>query len=273
VPERSNPRRRPGRLRLLQIDAFTEQAFRGNPAAVCLLDAERDATWMQNVAAEMNLSETAFLLPSSEGFSLRWFTPAIEVDLCGHATLASAHALWEEGILAPSDTARFHTRSGLLTAARAGDWIELDFPATPAQPADPPAGLLESLGITRPVHVGRSKFDYLVEVASEDEVRALNPDPVALGRIETRGVIVTSRARDYDFVSRFFGPAAGVVEDPVTGSAHCCLAPYWGAHLGRTEMAGFQASARGGVVRVRLEGDRVKLGGQCVTVLRGELRV
>jgi PhzF family phenazine biosynthesis protein len=273
VPERSNQRGRPSRLRLLEIDAFTEQAFRGNPAAVCLLDGERDAAWMQSVAAEMNLSETAFLLPYSDGFSLRWFTPAVEVDLCGHATLASAHALWEEGILGESETARFHTRSGVLTATRAGDWIELDFPATPASPADAPAGLLESLGVTSPVFVGRSKFDYLVEVASEDEVRALNPDPVALARVETRGAIVTSRSGGFDFVSRFFGPAAGVVEDPVTGSAHCCLAPYWSARLGKTEMVAFQASARGGVVRVRLEGDRVKLGGQCVTVLRGELLV
>ena len=260
-------------MRLLQIDAFTEQAFRGNPAAVCLLDEERDASWMQNVAAEMNLSETAFLLPSSDGFSLRWFTPAVEVDLCGHATLAGAHALWEEGILGERETARFHTRSGVLTATRNGEWIELDFPATPAEPADAPDGLLESLGVTEPVFVGRSKFDYLVEVASEDQVRALAPDSVALARIDARGAIVTSRSGEYDFASRFFAPAAGVVEDPVTGSAHCCLGPYWSARLGKTEMVAFQASARGGVVRVRLEGDRVKLGGQCVTVLRGELLV
>jgi PhzF family phenazine biosynthesis protein len=256
-------------LRLLQVDAFTSQAFRGNPAAVCLLDAERDAEWMRNVAAEMNLSETAFLLPQADGFSLRWFTPGAEVALCGHATLASAHALWEEGIL--EGEARFHTKSGLLTATRSGDWIELDFPATPAERAEAPAGLLESLGINAPVYVGRNPFDFLIEVASEHEVRTLTPDPSQLRRIPMRGVIVTSRSREYDFVSRWFGPAVGVDEDPVTGSSHCCLAPYWSSRLGKDAMTGYQASARGGVVRVRLAGDRVKLSGQAVTVLRGEL--
>ena len=260
-------------MRILQVDAFASQAFRGNPAAVCLLDRERDASWMQNVAAEMNLSETAFLLPNDDGFSLRWFTPAVEVALCGHATLASAHALWEEKILAPSETARFHTKSGLLTATREGEWIELDFPATPEQRSDAPDGLLQSLGITEPVYVGRNKFDYLVEVASEEIVRALDPDHTRLRTIPVRGVIVTSRSSEYDFVSRFFAPGSGVDEDPVTGSAHCCLTPYWSARLGKTEMTAFQASKRGGIVRVRLVGDRVKLGGRAVTVLTGELLV
>ena len=260
-------------MKLLQIDAFTSQAFRGNPAAVCLLDRERDARWMQDVAAEMNLSETAFLLPRDADFSLRWFTPAIEVALCGHATLASAHALWEEGILAPTDVARFHTKSGLLTAERKGDRIELDFPATLEQRADAPPGLLESLGISEPVYVGRNKFDYLVEVASEEVVRNLNPDHAQLRKIEVRGVIVTSRASqtDADFVSRFFAPGSGVDEDPVTGSAHCCLTPYWAARLGKDEMTAYQASPRGGYVYVQLAGDRVKLQGHAVTVLRGEL--
>lgn len=262
-------------MRLLQVDAFSAEPFRGNPAAVCLLDRERDAAWMQNVAAEMNLSETAFLLPRDGDWSLRWFTPAIEVDLCGHATLASAHALWQEGLLGPNDTARFHTRSGLLTATRDGEWIELDFPAVLEETVDPPAELLESLGVSVPVYVGRNRFDYLVEIESEDAVRALNPDHLRLRTIPVRGVIVTSRATngDYDFVSRFFAPGSGIDEDPVTGSAHCCLTPYWAARLGKDEMVAYQASPRGGIVRVRLAGDRVKLGGRAVTVLKGELLV
>lgn len=262
-------------MKLLQIDAFASQAFRGNPAAVCLLDAERDEQWMQDVAAEMNLSETAFLLPRGSDFSLRWFTPATEVALCGHATLASAHALWEEQILAPTDIARFHTKSGLLTAERKGDRIELDFPATLEQRADAPAGLLESLGVSEPIYVGRNEFDYLVEVASEEIVRELNPGHAQLRRIEVRGVIVTSRASetDADFVSRFFAPGSGIDEDPVTGSAHCCLTPYWSTRLGKEEMTAYQASPRGGYVYVQLAGDRVKLRGNAVTVLRGELTV
>lgn len=262
-------------MRLLQIDAFTDQPFRGNPAAVCFLDRERDAAWMQNVGAEMNLSETAFLLPRSDGWSLRWFTPAAEVDLCGHATLASAHALFSEGILPKSETARFHTRSGLLTATRDGEWIELNFPATPDARADAPAGLLESLGLKKTSYVGRNKFDYLIELESEDAVRSVRPDYARLRGVQARGVIVTSRAKNggYDFVSRFFAPAVGVNEDPVTGSAHCCLTPFWAARLGKNEMLAYQASPRGGVMRVRLDGDRVRLGGRAVTVLRGELEV
>ena len=262
-------------MRLLQIDAFADQPFRGNPAAVCLLDRERSAEWMQSVGAEMNLAETAFLLPRADGWSLRWFTPIVEVDLCGHATLASAHALWEEKLVPPGETARFHTRSGLLTAARTGDLIELDFPATPEQPAHPPPALLESLGVKTPRYVGRNKFDYLVELTSEDEVRALRPDHSQLRHIPVRGVIVTSRASNgkYDFVSRFFAPGSGIDEDPVTGSAHCCLAPFWAERLGKREFVAYQASARGGTLRVRLDGDRVKLGGRAVTVLRGELTV
>jgi PhzF family phenazine biosynthesis protein len=260
-------------LRLLQIDAFTSEPFRGNPAAVCFLDRERDDEWMGNVAAEMNLSETAFLLPRDDGWSLRWFTPAVEVELCGHATLASAHALWEEGRLAASDTARFHTKSGLLTAEHSGDWIELDFPAKAEEEIAPPAGLLDALGTTHALYVGRNQFDYLVELHSEGEVRALHPDFAVLRQLPVRGVIVTSRATrdDADFVSRFFAPGVGVDEDPVTGSAHCCLTPFWAARLGKNELRAWQASARGGMLRVRLAGDRVKLAGHAVTVLRGEL--
>ena len=260
-------------MRLLQIDAFTDQPFRGNPAAVCLLDRERDAEWMQNVGKEMNLSETAFLLPRADGWSLRWFTPAVEVDLCGHATLASAHVLWEDGVLKPEAQARFHTKSGLLTADRRDGLIELDFPATPASAAPPPAGLIEAVG-AKATFVGRSRFDYLVEVDSEATVRALDPDLGALSRVEARGVIVTSRADSksaFDFVSRFFAPRSGVPEDPVTGSAHCALTPYWSAKLGKEELRAFQASPRGGELRLRLVGDRVRIGGQAVTVLRGEL--
>ncbi|MGH7644540.1 MAG: PhzF family phenazine biosynthesis protein [Gemmatimonadales bacterium] len=261
-------------LPLFQVDAFTATPFAGNPAAVCLLPGPADPRWMQDVASEMNLSETAFVHPVADGLGLRWFTPAIEVDLCGHATLASAHVLWEEGRLAPAAAARFHTRSGLLTARRAAaaGWIELDFPATPAEPAPAPPGLVAALGVT-PLAVGRSRFDYLVEVESEEVVRRLAPDFAALGRVAARGVIVTSRAvtDGSDFVSRYFAPAAGIAEDPVTGSSHCALAPWWAAKLTKNEMTGFQASARGGVVRVRVAGDRVILAGQAVTVLRGAL--
>jgi PhzF family phenazine biosynthesis protein len=262
-------------MRLLQIDAFTDQPFRGNPAAVCLLDRERDTAWMQSVGAEMNLSETAFLLPRDDGWSLRWFTPAVEVDLCGHATLASAHALWAEGLLPHDQQARFHTRSGLLTASRDGEWIELNFPATLETRSDAPPGLLESLGIKKPVYVGKNKFDYLVEVETEDEVRALDPDHAQLRKIPVRGVIVTSRGTNgkHDFVSRFFAPGSGIDEDPVTGSSHCCLTPYWAARLGKKELLAYQASRRGGIVRVRLDGDCVRLGGRAVTILRGELEV
>jgi len=262
-------------MRLLQVDAFTDEPFKGNPAAVCLLEQQKSSDWMQHLAQEMNLSETAFLRPQDDGWSLRWFTPAVEVDLCGHATLASAHALWEEGILPPGETAKFHTRSGLLTASRAGDWIELDFPAKPQEPVAAPAGLLEALGVKCPTHIGQSAFDYLVELDSEDAVRQLNPDHAALRKLTVRGVIVTSRSKsgDFDFVSRFFAPGAGIDEDPVTGSAHCTLAPFWASRLHKNEFVAYQASARGGVVRVRVAGDRVKIGGRAVTVFRGELAV
>ena len=261
-------------MRLLQIDAFSDKPFRGNPAAVCLLDRERDAEWMQSVAAEMNLAETAFLLPANGGYSLRWFSPIIEIDLCGHATLASAHALWEENAIPAAETAKFHTRSGVLTAKRIENgWIELDFPATPPQPMDTPPGLLEALGV-KSRYVGKTRFDYLVEVESAGVVRNLEPDHAKLKKLPMRGIMVTARGDgDYDFVSRFFAPGAGIEEDPVTGSAHCALAPYWSPILGKSEFLAYQASPRGGVLRVRLAGDRVKLGGRAITVLRGQLDV
>ena len=257
---------------IYQIDAFTDRPFSGNPAGVCLLSAPGQAAWMQNVAREMNLSETAFLVRQADGFDLRWFTPAAEVRLCGHATLASAHCLWQTSVLAPTEQARFHTLSGLLTAMRRSDWIEMDFPARPPQPVEPPAGLAEALGVDFS-YVGRDVDDYLVEVESEAVVRALKPDITALGKLPVRGTIVTARASDthYDFVSRFFAPAVGVAEDPVTGSAHCCLTPYWADKLGKTEMTAYQASARGGTVKVRMAGNRVLLSGQAVTVMKCEL--
>jgi PhzF family phenazine biosynthesis protein len=261
---------------IVQADAFTDRPFAGNPAAVCVLAEPRPDAWMQDVAREMNLSETAFLLrrEGSDGFDLRWFTPTVEVELCGHATLASAHVLWEEGHLPPAHEARFHTRSGVLVARRGNGWIEMDFPAEPAAPVEAPDGLVEALG-TAPVWVGRNRFDLLVELPSEAAVRAIRPDMGRLRRIPARGVIVTSRADadapGHHFVSRFFAPAVGVDEDPVTGSAHCCLGPFWAARLDRAEVVGFQASARGGIVRVRPQGERVLLSGKAVTVLRGEL--
>lgn len=259
-------------LPLHHIDAFTDRPFAGNPAAVCLLERDMEAAWMQSVAAEMNLSETAFLLPRPDGFGLRWFTPAVEVELCGHATLASAHFLWSERLIKPKAVARFHTLSGVLTATQRDGWIELDFPATPATPAPAPAGMAAALGCA-PVAVAKSAYDYLIEVAKESEVRALEPDYRALRVVNARGVIVTAVGDNgkYDFVSRFFGPAVGIDEDPVTGSAHCVLGPYWQERLGRASFLAYQASPRGGEVRVEVKGDRVHLGGKAVTVSRGEL--
>ena len=259
-------------VKLFQVDAFTDKAFAGNPAAVCLLTEPRDAAWMQAVAREMNLSETAFLLREADGYRLRWFTPAVEVELCGHATLASAHTLSEAGELKPNEQARFHTLSGLLTAERKGDWIELNFPAQPVEPTSAPLDVARALGAT-PIFVGRYRFDFLVEVQSEQVLRTIKPDFALVQKLPARGLVVTSRSTspDYDFVSRFFAPQVGVPEDPVTGSAHCALGPYWSGKLKKTEFVAYQASARGGVIRVRLDGDRVRLGGQAVTVLRGEL--
>jgi len=258
--------------RFTQVDAFTSEPFAGNPAAVCVLAAERDEAWMQHVATEMNLAETAFLVRRDDGFSLRWFTPEVEVALCGHATLASAHVLWEEGHLGPGEQARFHTKSGLLTAVRHGEWISLDFPARPGRPVAPPPELLRALAVDA-VYVGKNVYDYIVQVADEATVRALDPDQLTLKRLGVRGVMVTAAASTpgFDFVSRFFAPGSGVDEDPVTGSAHCCLGPFWQERLGKSEFVAYQASARGGVVHVRVAGDRVILGGQAVTVARGEI--
>lgn len=269
--------------KLLIVDAFCHRPFTGNPAAVCLMDARREAVWMQAVAAEMNLSETAFVCPRGDGqFDLRWFTPLVEVDLCGHATLASAKALWHTGF-ADSDAALvFHTRSGELTALQeqAEGRIVLDFPRTLVEPVSPPEGLIEALGLMSEAvrFVGRNKFDYLVELSDEALVRSLAPDFGKLGAIRVRGVIVTAAASSaspatapYDFVSRFFAPASGIDEDPVTGSAHCALAPYWSERLGGERLTGYQASRRGGLVQVELRDGRVLLGGQAIVICEGRL--
>lgn len=258
---------------LFHVDAFTDRPFAGNPAAVCLLRSWKADDWLRGVAREMNLSETAFLVQQAEHFELRWFTPKVEVDLCGHATLASAHILWQQK-LAHQQEIRFTTRSGNLHATRQGDDIVLDFPLKPEEPAQLPPGLDKALGVT-PRYVGKNQFDYLVEVESEAVLRSMAPDFKLLASVPARGIIVTCRSATprFDFVSRFFAPASGVDEDPVTGSAHCCLGDFWRKRLGKTEFVAFQASDRGGVVRVKVTNERALLGGKAVTIAQGELLV
>jgi PhzF family phenazine biosynthesis protein len=256
-----------------QVDAFTDRPFAGNPAAVCLLDYEPNDSWMQLVAAEMNLPETAFVRRIDDGFQLRWFTPKVEVNLCGHATLASALVVWRAGLVSTNETIRFHTKSGVLTASRNGELIELDFPVTRFETCDPPAALLQALSVESPTFFGRTTFGSYLVVTTPDVVRSLQPNFRKLIEVQGDGAIVTAESDDprFDFISRYFAPRAGIDEDPVTGSAHCCLCPYWSQRLGKSEMTGYQASARSGVVHVRLQGDRVILGGNAVPVLKGEL--
>jgi PhzF family phenazine biosynthesis protein len=260
---------------LFHVDVFTDRPFAGNPAGVCLLSEDREDAWMQNIAREMNLSETAFLQRREGHWDLRWFTPAVEVDLCGHATLASAHVLWEAGHAKSGEPLVFQTRSGRLAAAQRDGAIELDFPAEPAAPASEPSDLRPALGISGGRFVGRNRFDYLIEAEDERAVRALAPDfrRLAAAGGPARGVIVTAMSSQpaWDFVSRYFAPAVGIDEDPVTGSAHCCLGPFWADRLRKKALTGYQASARGGTVRVRVEEPRVFLGGTAVTISRGEL--
>jgi PhzF family phenazine biosynthesis protein len=280
---------------IVTVDAFTDVRFAGNPAAVCILPpGKTDEGWMQKVAREMNLPETAFLRgrdggsPSGRGradgsksFDLRWFTPIVEVDLCGHATLASAHVLWEEGYVARKEKLHFHTRSGLLKAERRVEgrqvWIDLDFPALPERAFEGSTGVISKALATKPRYVGAFGSDYLVEVESESVLKRLSPDFALMKTLRCRGIAATcvpsasTKARGYDFVSRFFAPSVGINEDPVTGSAHCFLGPFWGRRLRKKEVLGYQASVRGGSVRARMEGDRVVLGGRAVTVMRGEL--
>ncbi len=260
-------------MEVLVIDAFADRPFAGNPAAVCLLPSMPADSLMQSIAAEMNLSETAFVAPESGGYHIRWFTPAAEVDLCGHATLAASHALWESGQVVGEEIA-FRCKAGRLGARREGDLIVLDFPAKPAQECSPPKGLLESLGIESAVWIARSQYDYLVVLDSCARLSALEPNFSLLAKVQARGVIVTAPGNNpYDFVSRFFAPAVGVNEDPVTGSAHCCLAVYWSERLGKTRLSAYQASTRGGELRLDHRGERVDLAGRAVTVMRGQLQL
>jgi predicted PhzF superfamily epimerase YddE/YHI9 len=257
---------------ILQIDAFTNRPFSGNPAAVCLLQDERDDAWMQAIAAEMNLSETAFVRPRADGFALRWFTPLAEVDLCGHATLAAAHALWTTGAVHTGERIRFHTKSGRLVAQQSDELIELDFPTLSVVECAPPPGLLEALNVI-PTFVGRTRFDLLLLLEDAAAVRNLRPDVRRLASAPVRGVIVTAApdVPEVDFVSRFFAPSVGIDEDPVTGSAHCSLGPFWSGRLGKQRVTGYQASRRGGTVHVTCRGERVTLAGAAVTVMTGQL--
>lgn len=253
------------------VDAFTSRPFTGNPAAVCVLDAARDDEWMRRVACETNLPATSFVHPTAGGFGLRWFASAVELQLCGHGTLATSHVLWETGAADADQPLRFHTSGGVLTARHDGGWIELDFPALTDQPAAAPPALLDALDVT-PSYVGRGRLDYIVEIDGA-LVRGLRPDFVRLLDVDMRGVIVTGRSSDaaFDFVSRFFAPSTGLNEDFVTGSAHCCLGPFWARRLGKRSVIGRQVSARGGTVKATVDGDRVRLAGEAVTVVRGTL--
>lgn len=262
-------------MQIYIVDAFTDVPYKGNPAAVCLLDSPRSDKWMQDVASEMNLSETAFLHRDSDEdvFDLRWFTPEAEVDLCGHATLASAHILWEEkfcrgpGII-------FNTKSGVLKAFKSDNWIHLNFPVEAATECTAPELLVQALGVEIS-YIGKNRLDYIVEVPNEEIIRNLKPDFSLLMEVEARGVIVTSTSIDpsYDFVSRCFYPAVGVNEDPVTGSAHCCLGPYWMNKLNKSNLSAIQLSARQGTLKLEVGQERIILSGQSVTTLRGQLNV
>ena len=255
---------------LFVVDAFASSPFTGNPAAVCLLDGPAEEAWMQNVAMEMKHSETAFVYPLDSGFSLRWFTTTVEVDLCGHATLATAHVLWSTGNLPESEKAIFHTKSGELICKKVDGLIEMDFPTTVAVLAEAPAGMAEALGV--PIEwVGLNGTDYLVLTTDEAAVRNAIPSHPEIAKLPVRGVIITAKGTDYDFVSRFFAPGVGVPEDSVTGSAHCALGPFWADRLGKTELRAFQASPRSGEIGVHVIGDRVLLLGKAITVLIGEL--
>jgi len=255
------------------VDAFAERPFTGNPAGVCFPDSAESTSWLQQVAAEINQAETAFLLPRPDGdWDLRWFTPTVEVDLCGHATLASAHVLWKTERTPANLPIAFHTRSGVLTCSRTGSRIEMDFPAEPAKRSKD--SVVKALGLRQPpVFVGRNRMDLLVVLETAEQVRAIVPDATRIDQIQARGVIVTapSEQAEFDFISRFFAPQFGILEDPVTGSAHCCLGPYWESVLGKDELVGYQASKRGGVVSVRCQNNRVHLGGSAILVLEGRL--
>ncbi|NLG66754.1 MAG: PhzF family phenazine biosynthesis protein [Actinobacteria bacterium] len=261
--------------RFFLVDAFTDRPFTGNPAAVCLMPAAADPSWMQALARETNVSETAYLHPEEGGWRLRWFTPKTEVELCGHPTLATAHVLWEEEIIPKGSPVVFRSLSGDLVVTRSADWVELDLPALPIKEAPIPNGLLPALGLTSVRACGRAGDDYVLEVKSPAEIRSLRPDFEAILRLPLRSVIPTAENHDgsHDFVSRFFAPIAGRSEDHVTGFAHCLLGPYWQERLHRDHFVAHQASERGGTLHVTVRGDRVILGGRAVTIFRGELAI
>lgn len=261
-------------MKIYQVDAFAEKIFEGNPAGVCILPGPAPEKWMQDVAMEMNLAETAFLCRREDGWNLRWFTPEVEVDLCGHATLASAHILWETGEILEGSEAVFFTKSGRLSASKDGEFITLNFPVEEDSPCDAPEAIKAALRGQDILYIGKNRIDYIVELQSEDIIRQLEPDLTVLKVLGCRGVIVTSRASmpGVDFVSRFFAPGAGIPEDPVTGSAHCCLGPYWQRRLGKSVLNAYQASKRGGRLRVEVKGDRVLIGGKAVTVFSADFK-
>jgi len=259
-------------MKIFQVDAFTSRMFAGNPAGVCIFMTNETDEWMQDMASEMNLSETAFLKKRDDGYDLRWFTPNREVDLCGHATLAAAHVLYETGTETGEMDIKFYTRSGSLSAKKIGNWIELNFPSEEDEAVPDVPEIIRGIN-ARHLYLGKNRMDYIIEVESETILRELEPDIGILKKVGTRGFIVTSRSDDkkIDFVSRFFAPAFAVDEDPVTGSAHCCLGPYWKRKLGKNEFVAYQASKRGGLLKVRVKGDRVHLSGEAVTVFSGEV--
>lgn len=262
------------RQSVIQVDAFTNEPFAGNPAAVCVSETPLDDALMQQIATEMNLSETAFLYPleGAGNYSLRWFTPRAEIDLCGHATLASAHVLWTEGHLDASITARFQTKSGELRVTPKDGLLQMDFPIKPVHDAPLNPTLVAAMNHADIVHGARNDVNYLVELRSHQAVTNLNPDLEKIAKLPYQGVIVTSRGEaPYDFISRYFVPAMGIAEDPVTGSSHCSLAPYWQARLGKDKMLAYQASARGGELHVECTPERIYISGQAITVMRGEL--
>ncbi|MHB8109284.1 MAG: PhzF family phenazine biosynthesis protein [Syntrophorhabdaceae bacterium] len=257
-------------MKIFHIDAFTNRPFHGNPAAVCILPHPKIDSWIESIAAELNLPVTAFIIRQADGYMLRWFTPVAEVDMCGHGTLAAAHIIWQESLARPDSGINFYTRSGTLRAWKEDDWIGLDFPSMPAQPIPEPEGLRNVLGVPF-IYVGKNGYDIIVEVDSEQTVRSLDPDKDALRQLPMRGLILTGRSDnpEYDFVSRFFAPSLGISEDAVTGSAHCCLAPYWAKRLSRMQLKGYQASRRGGVIKMNIRDDRIHLFGQAITVISG----
>lgn len=258
------------KINVYQVDAFANKAFEGNPAAICPLEEWLPEQTMQAIAAENNLSETAFFVPKAESFELRWFTPATEVDLCGHATLAAAYVLFEELNFA-GDSVQFNTKSGVLSVARDGEFLKMDFPAQPPTPFELPAQLVEAFGTTPSECL---KFaDIIAVFPSEEIVRDADPDMTLLEQLDCRGIIITSEASDYDFIARWFGPRTGITEDPVTGSAFTQLVPYWADRLGKTEFHAKQVSERGGEVRCELAGDRVLISGKAVLFMRGVIQV